>query len=70
MAEEAVKWKEAVEKFLDAPPYYYDGILMDIKITGYGRPAGSKVYPHVGKEEDSVSIPIIAMSANAPSARI
>ncbi len=64
MAEEAVNGKEAVEKFLDAPPYYYDGILMDIKMPVMDGLQATR-FIRMSEKEDSVSIPIIAMSANA-----
>ena len=63
-AEEAVNGKEAVEKFLDAPPHYYDGILMDIKMPVMDGLQATR-FIRMSEKEDSVSIPIIAMSANA-----
>ncbi|MFR8336607.1 MAG: response regulator [Eisenbergiella massiliensis] len=64
MTEEAVNGKEAVEKFLDAPPHYYDGILMDIKMPVMDGLQATR-FIRMSEKEDSVSIPIIAMSANA-----
>ena len=61
---EASNGKEAVEKFLDAPPHYYDGILMDIKMPVMDGLQATR-FIRMSEKEDSVSIPIIAMSANA-----
>ena len=64
MTEEAVNGKEAVEKFMASPPYYYDGILMDIKMPvmdGLEAAQNIRRLPDRGKAE----IPIIAMTADA-----
>lgn len=63
-AEETVNGKEAVEKFLASPPYYYDGILMDIKMPVMDGLQATRII-RMSEKEDSVSVPIIAMSANA-----
>ena len=62
--EEAVNGREAVEKFTASPPGYYDGILMDIKMPVMDGLQATRLI-RMSEREDSVSIPIIAMSANA-----
>lgn len=64
LIEEAVNGKEAVEKYTAFPAYYYDGILMDIKMPVMDGLQATRLI-RMSEQEDSVSIPIIAMSANA-----
>ncbi|MCM1102596.1 MAG: ATP-binding protein [Clostridium sp.] len=62
--EEAVNGKDACEKLLNNPPYYYDLILMDIQMpvmNGYEATEAIR-----GMDSDyALRIPIIAMTANA-----
>ena len=56
--------KEAVDKFENSAPKYYDVILMDIMMPKLdGRDAARRI--RLLPREDAQSIPIIAMSANA-----
>ena len=64
VTEEAVNGKEAVEMFIKAPVHYYDGILMDIKMPVMDGLQATRAIRIAGKE-DSICVPIIAMSANA-----
>lgn len=64
MTEEAVNGKEAVDMFIKAPVHYYDGILMDIKMPVMDGLQATRAIRIAGKE-DSIRVPIIAMSANA-----
>ncbi len=53
-----------VEKFQQSPPYWYDGVLMDLrmpKMTGFE--AAEKI--RAMKRDDAGKIPIIAISADA-----
>ncbi|WP_243125333.1 chemotaxis protein CheB [Clostridium transplantifaecale] len=56
--------EEAVKTFLEKPDYYYDLILMDIQMPIMdGLAAARKI--RTSKHRQSLTIPIIAMSANA-----
>ena len=50
--------------FIKAPVHYYDGILMDIKMPVMDGLQATRAIRIAGKE-DSICVPIIAMSANA-----
>ena len=53
-----------VEKFQQSPPYWYDGILMDLrmpKMTGFEAAETIRAM----KRDDAGKIPIIAISADA-----
>lgn len=55
---------EAVDMFEDNEPFYYDLILMDINMPIMDGHEATRVIRGL-KKEDSISIPIVAMSANA-----
>ena len=56
--------QEAVDMFLKAPAYYYDAILMDLRMPVMdGLMAAQTI--RAAQKEDSKTIPIIALTANA-----
>lgn len=64
IVESAADGKEALEMFEKSPAQYYDMIFMDIQMpvmNGYDATTAIRALEH----EDAVSIPIIAMTANA-----
>lgn len=56
--------KKGVERFLDSPPFFYDAILMDIRMPEMDGITATKIIRSLSRE-DSSSTPIIAMTANA-----
>lgn len=62
--EEANDGKFAVDKYKNNPPRYYDLILMDIQMIEVDGYDASRKIRSI-EREDSLNIPIIAMSANA-----
>lgn len=56
--------KQAVEQFIKTPSYYYDAILMDIRMPVMGGLEATRKI-RTSSKEDARSIPIIAMTANA-----
>ena len=56
--------KLALEKFSAAPAYYYDAILMDIRMPVMDGHAATKAIRGLYKD-DARSVPIIAMTADA-----
>ena len=63
-SEIAENGKIAVEMFENNPVNYYDAILMDVRMPEMDGLTATKVIRNMGKE-DSLSIPIIALTANA-----
>lgn len=62
--EKAWNGQEGLDKFVNSPPNTYDAILMDIRMPVMdGLSAASKI--RESQKEDSKTIPIIAVSANA-----
>ncbi|WP_330581995.1 response regulator [Enterocloster asparagiformis] len=62
--ETAVNGREALERFRQSPPFYYDLILMDIQMpvmNGYEAARAIRAL----KRRDAESVPIIAMTADA-----
>lgn len=64
VVETAFDGKEAVEKFRDQKAYYYDMILMDIRMPVMNGLEATKYIRRLDKE-DAATIPIVAMTANA-----
>lgn len=64
ITDEAYDGKEAIKKFADSKPGYYDMILMDVMMPVMD---GLEATKHIRsmEREDSRTIPIYAMSANA-----
>jgi len=61
--EEAADGEEALNKYLDSPPGYYDCILMDLqmpKMDGYQATAAIRAAQRIDND-----VPVIAMTANA-----
>lgn len=61
---EAVDGKQAVSLFLKWPEHYFDVVLMDIMMPEMDGYEATKAIRESGRN-DSRSIPIIAMTANA-----
>jgi signal transduction histidine kinase/ActR/RegA family two-component response regulator len=61
--DEAADGREAVDKFTQASPYYYDCILMDIQMPNINGYEATGLIRGSGREDNDV--PIIAMTANA-----
>lgn len=62
--EEAEDGKKGLEAFLDHEPYYYDGVLMDVRMPVMDGLEATRQIRLSGKK-DARDIPIIAMTANA-----
>ena len=62
--DEAADGTEAVEAFMQHPPFYYDLILMDIQMPLLDGYAATRQIRESGKE-DALTLPIVAMTANA-----
>ncbi|MCI1723048.1 MAG: ATP-binding protein [Lachnospiraceae bacterium] len=60
----AADGKEGLEKFSASAPYYYDAVLMDIRMPVMDGCEAAKAI-HLLKRPDAVGIPIIAMTADA-----
>lgn len=56
--------KEAIDFFMEKPPYYYDAVLMDIRMPVMGGFEATRKI-RTSQKEDAQTIPIIAMTANA-----
>ena len=63
-ADHAVNGKEAVELYKNKPEGYYDAILMDVRMPEMDGLTATRNIRALGRE-DSASIPIIALTANA-----
>ena len=63
-ADHAVNGKEAVELYKNKPEGYYDAILMDMRMPEMDGLTATRNIRALGRE-DSASIPIIALTANA-----
>ena len=64
MTEVAVNGQEAVEMFASRAPFYYDLILMDIRMPVMSGLTATKRIRAM-ERDDAASIPILAMTANA-----
>lgn len=61
---QAVDGLEAVESFCSSPAHYFDAVLIDIMMPKMDGRAATRAIRDSGRE-DALSIPIIAMTANA-----
>ncbi|WP_394924065.1 ATP-binding protein [uncultured Robinsoniella sp.] len=64
MIEAVEDGKQAVDLYMTHPPYYYDAVLMDIRMPVMDGLEATKWIRTSGRE-DARTIPIIAMTANA-----
>lgn len=64
LVEVAENGKVGVEKFKDSPLYYYDLILMDIRMPEIDGLTATKLIRQLGRE-DAKTTPIVALTANA-----
>lgn len=64
MTEAVENGQQAVDMFMAHPPYYYDAVLMDIRMPVMDGLEATKWIRTSGRE-DARTIPIIAMTANA-----
>jgi len=60
----AANGKEGIDDFIASAPYFYDAILMDIRMPVMDGYEATRLIRNLGRE-DAKSVPIIAMSANA-----
>jgi signal transduction histidine kinase/ActR/RegA family two-component response regulator len=61
--DEAADGKEAWDKFMQNPPYYYDCILMDIQMPNLDGYKATELIRQSGRADSDV--PVVAMTANA-----
>lgn len=64
LVETAINGQEALDQFQQRPAYYFDGVLMDIRMPVLDGIEATKRLRTMGRP-DSRTIPILAMTANA-----